>query len=42
MPEDLLVYQRPSGARELVAQIFTSWNPLAHWFGLLDALKRAA
>ena len=41
MPEDHL-WSPTTERREMVAQIFTSWNPLAHWFGLLEALKNAA
>jgi hypothetical protein len=33
---------RPQGERRMVAQIFTSWNRLADWLGLVDALQNAA
>ena len=31
-----------TNVREMVAQIFTSWNPLPDWLGLVEALKKAA
>jgi hypothetical protein len=31
-----------AGERRVVAQIFTSWNRLADWLGLVDALQNAA
>jgi hypothetical protein len=42
MPEDLLVYRRPSEAREMVAQIFTSWNPLTSWLRGVDELRNVS
>jgi hypothetical protein len=31
-----------TNVREMVAHIFTSWNPLATWLGQLEAMKQAA
>ena len=42
LPEDRRVRQRPSGAREMVDQIFTSWNRIMDWVGRVEALKRTA
>ena len=42
MPEDLLVCQRPSGAREMVDQICASSNPLISWMRQIEALRSVA
>jgi len=42
VPEDPQVRQRPSIAREMVAQIFTSWNLIADWLRRINGLQQAA
>jgi hypothetical protein len=40
-PPKLLDCKRLRRFLNLVAQILTSWNRLAHWFGLLEELRKA-
>ena len=40
--EPKLTHRRSSGERRMVAQIFTSWNPLIKWLRQVDSLKVAS